>query len=72
MWWIILGVYVISIVLIAWSLYTAPTMPDDYDLRPEDIWPLDERPTILSKRDSKIKEEAKLYKDANKEDKKGI
>jgi len=83
----IIGFFVISLCITAWSLWTAPLMPDDYDLKPEDIWPLDERSTELSNDDykifkehldnpkepnAKIKEEAKLYKDANKEDKKRI
>tara|TARA_B100000780_G_C20843167_1_gene335080 strand:- start:433 stop:600 length:168 start_codon:yes stop_codon:yes gene_type:complete len=43
-WLIILGVVVISLGITVWSLLTAPLMPDDYGLKPEDIWPLDERP----------------------------
>jgi uncharacterized protein (DUF1778 family) len=56
-------------------------MPDDYDLKPEDIWPLDERGSDLSEDDytilkehldnpqepnDKLKEAAKKYKDGKK------
>jgi|TARA_B100000780_G_scaffold61220_1_gene39427 hypothetical protein len=44
MWLIILGVIVISLGITVWSILTAPLMPDDYGIKPEDIWPLDERP----------------------------
>ena len=44
MWLIILGVVVISLGITVWSILTAPLMPDDYGIKPEDIWPLDERP----------------------------
>ena len=44
---IIICIIVISFVCIGWSLYTAPLMPDNYDLREEDIWPADEWPDLL-------------------------
>jgi hypothetical protein len=36
--WIAIGLYVICQVIIVWSVYTAPTMPDDYDIRSKDLW----------------------------------
>ena len=36
---IIICIIAISIVWICWELYKAPLMPDDYDLKEEDIWP---------------------------------
>ena len=77
----IIGFFVISLCITAWSLWTAPLMPDDYDLKPEDIWPLDERGSDLSEDDytilkehldnpqepnDKLKEAAKKYKDGKK------
>ena len=44
MWLIILGLVIVSLCITIWSIWTAPLMPDDYDIKPEDIWPLDERP----------------------------
>tara|TARA_R100000541_G_scaffold38121_1_gene45942 strand:- start:1057 stop:1230 length:174 start_codon:yes stop_codon:yes gene_type:complete len=41
---IIICIVVISLVWICWEIYNAPLMPDDYDLKEEDIWPLDQRP----------------------------
>jgi hypothetical protein len=76
----IIGFFVIAIGITIWSVYTAELMPDDYDIKPEDVWPLDERPTMLSENDYKIVEEhlnnpkepniklkdaAKKYKEAN-------
>jgi len=76
-----IGFFVISLVIVIWVLYTAEVMPDDYDLKPDDIWPLDQKPTVLSEDDykifkehldnpkepnAKLKEAAKLYKDGKK------
>jgi len=73
--------FVISLVIVIWALCTAEVMPDDYDLKPEDIWPLDQKPIALSEDDyrifkehldnpqepnDKLKEAAKLYKDGKK------
>jgi len=81
-WLIIIGIFIIAQVLVLIAIHNAPLMPDDYDLREEDIWPVDQRPIILSESDSKIfeehlnnpqepntklKEATKLYKDANTE-----
>ncbi len=42
---IILGAFfILSWCWIAYEIWTAPLMPDDFDLKEEDIWPLDERP----------------------------
>jgi hypothetical protein len=42
---IILGVFfILSWCWIAYEIWTAPLMPDDFELKDEDIWPLDERP----------------------------
>jgi len=44
--WII-GI-VIFVAIWAWVIYemfNAPLMPDDFELKDEDIWPLDERPS---------------------------
>ena len=41
--WKVLGIlFIVNAAFIGWSLYTAPLMPDDYDLKEEDIWPADE------------------------------
>tara|TARA_R110001592_G_scaffold193728_1_gene441027 strand:- start:292 stop:612 length:321 start_codon:yes stop_codon:yes gene_type:complete len=41
--WKVLGIlFIVNAAFIGWSLYTAPLMPDDYDLKEEDIWPVDE------------------------------
>ena len=41
--WKVLGIlFIVNVAFIGWSLYTAPLMPDDYDLKEEDIWPVDE------------------------------
>tara|TARA_R110000822_G_scaffold146026_3_gene285014 strand:- start:48 stop:296 length:249 start_codon:yes stop_codon:yes gene_type:complete len=46
--WAVLGIlYIVNVGFIAWLLYTAPTMPDDYGLNEEDIWPADEWPDLL-------------------------
>lgn len=40
---IILGVFfILSWCWIAYAIWTAPLMPDDFELKDEDIWPLDE------------------------------
>ena len=42
---IILGAFfILSWCWIAYEIWRAPLMPDDFDLKEEDIWPLDERP----------------------------
>ena len=46
-WLIILGLFVISLCITIWSIWTAPLMPDDYGLKEEDIWPGDEMPDLL-------------------------
>ena len=46
--------FVIGLCLTLWVLNTSPLMHDDYDLKPEDIWPLDQRPVRLSDDDYKI------------------
>ena len=76
-----LGFFVICLVITIWSFSIAESMPDDYDLRPDDIWPPDQKPTVLSEDDykifkehldnpkepnAKLKEAAKLYKDGKK------
>jgi hypothetical protein len=77
MWWLIIsGIFIASVFLMVLSLYSAELMHDDYDLKPEDIWPLDQRPMRLSDDDyntlnehldnppeanSKLKEAAKKY-----------
>jgi hypothetical protein len=41
--WKVLGIlFIVNVAFIGWSLYTAPLMPDDYDLKEEDIWHVDE------------------------------
>tara|TARA_R100000544_G_C2219573_1_gene56639 strand:- start:145 stop:318 length:174 start_codon:yes stop_codon:yes gene_type:complete len=39
-------IFVITWVWITYEICTAPIMPDDFELKEEDIWPLDERPNI--------------------------
>jgi hypothetical protein len=43
-WWIILGMLISALCFIAYLIMFAPLMPDDYDLKEDDIWPLDEKP----------------------------
>ena len=40
-------IFVAIWVWLAYEIWTAPLMPDDYDLREEDIWPADEWPDPL-------------------------
>ena len=42
-WWILLIIFAISQCFIIWSMVNAPTMPDNFDIKEEDIWPLDQR-----------------------------
>ena len=44
--WIIIGIvmFVLCWCWLAYELYNAPLMPDDFDLKEEDIWPMEERP----------------------------
>ena len=45
--WKVIGVaFIANLAFIGWLLYTAPLMPDDFELKEEDIWPLDERPEL--------------------------
>ena len=44
---IILGAFfILSWCWLAYEIWTAPLMPEDFDLKEEDIWPLDEIPDI--------------------------
>ena len=80
--WAVLGIlYIVNVGFIAWLLYTAPTMPDDYGLNEEDIWPADEWPDLLDDEedgdhvldlDNKTLNELVDEQYANKEDKRGI
>jgi len=42
--WIVIGLYVICQVFLVWAVYTAPLMPDDYDIKEKDVWPINEKP----------------------------
>ena len=45
--WIIgIVIFVAIWVWLTYEVINAPLMPDDFDLKEEDIWPLDERPNI--------------------------
>tara|TARA_B110000977_G_C10585592_1_gene302245 strand:+ start:255 stop:416 length:162 start_codon:yes stop_codon:yes gene_type:complete len=46
--WILTGIiiFVAVWVWIGYELINAPLMPDDFELKEEDIWPLDERPEL--------------------------
>jgi hypothetical protein len=45
---IILGAFfILSWCWIAYEIWTAPLMPDDFDLKEEDIWPVEEWPDLL-------------------------
>ena len=94
--YLILGIFVIIQCLLALSLYKFPPMTfNNFDLEPEDIWPLngepedipthtgpgfsDEDEKILSKHikknkkaNAKLKAAAKTYRDATKQNSKGI
>tara|TARA_R110000803_G_scaffold172766_1_gene235574 strand:+ start:353 stop:586 length:234 start_codon:yes stop_codon:yes gene_type:complete len=74
--WKVIGVaFIANLAFIGWLLYTAPLMPDDFELKDEDIWPADEWPdNIYDEKDEdwpepndSLKEEAKNFKNANKE-----
>tara|TARA_R100000935_G_C2780006_1_gene141299 strand:+ start:622 stop:789 length:168 start_codon:yes stop_codon:yes gene_type:complete len=43
-WWILLGIFVISQCVVIWGMVTAPTMPDDFEIKEKDIWPLNQQP----------------------------
>ena len=46
--WKVIGVaFIANLAFIGWLLYTAPLMPDDFELKDEDIWPADEWPDPL-------------------------
>ena len=46
--WIIgIVIFVAIWVWLAYEIWTAPLMPDDYDLKEEDIWPVNEWPDPL-------------------------
>jgi hypothetical protein len=42
--WIAIGLYVICQCILVWAVYTAPLMPDDYDIKEKDIWLVNESP----------------------------
>jgi|TARA_R110001583_G_scaffold1182_3_gene9841 hypothetical protein len=43
--WIIgIVIFVAIWIWITYEIFNAPLMPDDFELKEEDIWPLDERP----------------------------
>jgi hypothetical protein len=74
--WKVIGIaFIVNAAFIGWALYSAPLMPDDYDLKEEDIWPADEWPdNIYDEEDEdcpepndSLKEAAKNFKNANKE-----
>tara|TARA_R100000541_G_scaffold44121_1_gene51268 strand:- start:81 stop:254 length:174 start_codon:yes stop_codon:yes gene_type:complete len=45
--WIIgIVVFVAIWAYVTYEIFTAPLMPEDFELKEEDIWPLDERPNI--------------------------
>ena len=45
---IVLGAFfILSWCWIAYEIWTAPLMPDDFELKDEDIWPADEWPDLL-------------------------
>ena len=52
--WMSIGiVFVIVWGIIIWEICSAPLMPDDFELKEEDIWPLDERPNTEEDADKK-------------------
>tara|TARA_Y100000389_G_scaffold98622_1_gene95290 strand:- start:2925 stop:3143 length:219 start_codon:yes stop_codon:yes gene_type:complete len=44
---ILVAFFIITGCWIAYAIWTAPLMPDDFDLKEEDIWPADEWPDLL-------------------------
>tara|TARA_B100000768_G_scaffold67753_1_gene65142 strand:+ start:569 stop:742 length:174 start_codon:yes stop_codon:yes gene_type:complete len=43
--WIIgIVIFVAIWIWVTYEIFNAPLMPDDFELKEEDIWPLDERP----------------------------
>jgi hypothetical protein len=63
--WKVLGIlFIVNAAFVGWLLYTAPLMPDDYDLKEEDIWPAGN----LSNLDDKTLNELVDEQYANKKD----
>ena len=57
-------VYAVGVAWLAYEMYTSPIMPDNYDLREEDIWPEDQRPN----KDKSIRKESHGKLGGNLED----
>lgn len=43
-WIISIVIFVAIWIWVTYEIFNAPLMPDDFELKEEDIWPLDERP----------------------------
>tara|TARA_B100000900_G_C20226552_1_gene572099 strand:- start:64 stop:228 length:165 start_codon:yes stop_codon:yes gene_type:complete len=43
-WIIVIVLFVLGWLWLAYELYHAPLMPDDFDLKEEDVWPDIEKP----------------------------
>tara|TARA_R100001369_G_scaffold92428_1_gene137489 strand:+ start:4214 stop:4468 length:255 start_codon:yes stop_codon:yes gene_type:complete len=57
--WIVIAVFLIIWILIGYSIITAPLMPDDYEIKSKDIWPLDQQPKRERDPELKIKKNKK-------------
>tara|TARA_R110001592_G_scaffold174387_1_gene413222 strand:+ start:589 stop:762 length:174 start_codon:yes stop_codon:yes gene_type:complete len=52
--WIIgIVIFVAIWIWLTYEIINAPLMPDDFELKDEDIWPLDERPNTKEDADEK-------------------
>ena len=52
-WIISIVIFVAIWVWLTYEVINAPLMPDDFELKDEDIWPLDERPNTKEDADEK-------------------
>ena len=51
--WIIgIAIFVAIWIWIIYEIFNAPLMPDDFELKDEDIWPADEWPDPLEEEDA--------------------
>ena len=58
MWWVIcIVIFIVTWCIIGYGLYTAEVMPDDFELKEEDVWPgTDERSDFIEKEEDANKE----------------
>ena len=55
--WIIgIAIFVAIWIWVIYEIFNAPLMPDDFELKDEDIWPADEWPDLLEEEEDFPKE----------------